>query len=398
MQRALLSQATPRPAPPAVLQVLPRLERDELGRATLDLARHLRAHGWRAFVASAGGPLMRELAAAGVTHLPLPLAATGWFARHANARRLAGAIRQHGIGVVHARAEGPAASAALASRRTGAGFVTTFHAPLPADGVPSPRHQPVMASGTRVIAISEYAAELIASVYGTAAERLRIVHRWVDPDEFDPERVRGHRVLALAERWNIRPHDQVVMMPGAVVPGRGHLLLLQAMARLPRLDCTAVLVGGLDPASAYGQELMATIRRTGLGERVRFGETTDLPAALSLADIVVLPATQPDPSGLAAAAAQAMGRPVIVTNQGALAETVLPAATGWLVPPNDSAELARALALALAMPPDARQRLAVRARGYVLETFGLRAMCARTLDVYGELVDGAVTPRLALAG
>lgn len=383
---------------PAVLQVLPRLERDELGRNTFDIARHLRAQGWRSLVASAGGPLERELAAAGVTHLPLPLDATSWLAQRANAARLTAAIRRHGIDLVHARAPGPAASGAAAARRAGAAFVTTFHEPQPPDAPPSPRHQPVMASGSRVIAVSTFAAETIAAVYGVEPARLRVVHRWIDPDEFDPERVRGHRVLALAERWNIRPGDRVVMMPGAVTRGRGHLLLLQAMARLPRVDCTALLVGGLDARSAYGQELLATIRRAGLGERVRFGgDTDDLPAALSLADVVVLPSTRPDPSGVAAAAAQAMGRPVIVTNQGALAESVLPAATGWLVPPDDPGELARALGLALAMDAEARQRLAVRARAFVLAEFGLHPMCARTLAVYRDLVEPAVMAAKPLA-
>ena len=81
-----------------------------------------------------------------------------------------------------------------------------------------------------------------------------------------------------------------------------------------------------------------------------------------------------------------MGKPVIVTNQGALGESVLPAATGWLVPPDDPDELARALELALAMDAGARQRLAVRARAFVLDEFGLDPMCARTLGVYRELV------------
>ena len=53
-----------------------------------------------------------------------------------------------------------------------------------------------------------------------------------------------------------------------------------------------------DSHGAYGRELLALIRRAGLGERVRFaGDVDDLPAALSLADVVVLPATRPDPSG-----------------------------------------------------------------------------------------------------
>ena len=57
-----------------------------------------------------------------------------------------------------------------------------------------------------------------------------------------------------------------------------------------------------------------------------------------------------------------MGKPVIVTDNGALAESVMPAATGWLVPPDDPDELARALDLALSLEEDVRQRLAARAR------------------------------------
>jgi glycosyltransferase involved in cell wall biosynthesis len=133
---------------------------------------------------------------------------------------------------------------------------------------------------------------------------------------------------------------------------------------------------------------MALIQRSGLGDRVRFaGDTDDLPASLSLADIVVLPATRPDPSGLLAVAAQAMGRPVIVTNQGALAESVMPAATGWLVPPDAPDELARAMELALTMEEDVRRRLAARARAFVVSEFDMGQMCERTLAVYRELVE-----------
>ena len=120
------------------------------------------------------------------------------------------------------------------------------------------------------------------------------------------------------------------------------------------------------------------------------GDVDDLPAALSLADVVVLPATRPDPSGVLAAAAQAMGKPVIVTNQGALAESVMPAATGWLVPPDDPGELARAMR---ARPGDGGRtsgggsRLG-RAPSSSSE-FGMERMCERTLAVYRELVEPA---------
>ena len=68
----------------------------------------------------------------------------------------------------------------------------------------------------------------------------------------------------------------------------------------------------------------------------------------------------------------------------------MPAATGWLVPPDDPDELARALDLALSMDDEARRRLASRARAFVGAEFGLEPMCDRTLAVYRELIGATV--------
>ncbi len=120
------------------------------------------------------------------------------------------------------------------------------------------------------------------------------------------------------------------------------------------------------------------------------GDIDDLPAALSLADVVVLPATRPDPSGVLAAAAQAMGRPVIVTNQGALAGE-RDAGGHRLAGAAGRSRRARAWPwhLALAMDDGVRRRLAARARAFVVDEFGMERMCERTLAVYRELVEPA---------
>ena len=93
----------------------------------MDLARHLRARGWRALVASPGGQLERELAAAGGTHLPLPLDADGRFATWRNRGRLARVIRAHRVSLVHAHGPLPAASGAAAARAAAIPFIATVH-------------------------------------------------------------------------------------------------------------------------------------------------------------------------------------------------------------------------------------------------------------------------------
>jgi glycosyltransferase involved in cell wall biosynthesis len=106
--------------------------------------------------------------------------------------------------------------------------------------------------------------------------------------------------------------------------------------------------------------------------------------------VVVVPSVGPEAFGRVSIEAQALGRPVVATDVGGLGETLMPAATGWLVPPDNPAELARALELALAMPDDARARLAVRARRLVQRRFSLEGMAESTMALYRELLQARV--------
>ncbi|MGI9502510.1 MAG: glycosyltransferase, partial [Geminicoccaceae bacterium] len=86
--------------------------------------------------------------------------------------------------------------------------------------------------------------------------------------------------------------------------------------------------------------------------------------------------------------AQAMGKPVIATDRWGLSETIMPAATGWLVQPEDVDQLTAAIELALDMPEDARERLATRCRRFVDRNYSLARMGKSTLSVYRELIEG----------
>jgi glycosyltransferase involved in cell wall biosynthesis len=114
-----------------------------------------------------------------------------------------------------------------------------------------------------------------------------------------------------------------------------------------------------------------------------------MPAALMLAHVVVVPSGgAAEPPSRVSVQAQAMGKPVILTDVGGLGETLMPAATGWLVEPGDSDALAGALELALAMQGEVRVHLAVRARRFVVRHFSLEQMGEATVEVYRELLEG----------
>ena len=135
--------------PPAVLQVVPSLVSGGVERGTIDLAGALVAAGWTAYVASAGGPMERELARTGAQHIALPLAAKNPLVIRRNRAALIELIRRCKIDLVHARSRAPAWSALSAARATGRRFVTTFHNAYDADLPFKRRYNAVMADRRR---------------------------------------------------------------------------------------------------------------------------------------------------------------------------------------------------------------------------------------------------------
>lgn len=376
---------------PAVLQVLPALGEGGAERGTLDLARHLVDHGWRALVASNGGPGEARVDACGALSLRLPLHSKNPFTVRANIGRLQRLIRAHDVRLVHARSRAPAWSAYYAARRCKVPFVTTFHGVYQgADGLLKRYYNRIMAKGDRVIAISDYVADHVREAYHVPEDRLRVIHRGVDIRQFDPDAVSAERIATLAERWRLQPGVKVIMLPGRVVRRKGHRLLLQAIDLLARRNFVCLIVGGLDAGGSYTGEIEGLIGALGLGNVVRMvGSCADMPAGMMLADVVVVPSTgAPEPFGRVSVEAQAMGKPVIATDAGGLSETLMPAATGWLVAPDDAQALAHAIELAIAMPDDVRVRLAARARRFVTRNFTIDQMATKTMAVYRELIEG----------
>ena len=372
--------------PPALLQVLPALRSGGVERGTLEIAEAQIAAGFRAIVASAGGEMVPALEALGAKHVTLPLTAKSPLAVWRNAVALAALMRAEGVALIHARSRAPAWSALIAARRAGLPFVTTYHGAYN-EGFPGKRlYNSVMARGDRVIAISQFIADLIRARHGVAESRLRVIPRGVDPRRFDPALVSAERLDKLRTAWELPDGRPIIMLPARVTRWKGQMVLVEAMARLPG-DSLALLVGDAEERPAFKAELLARIERLGLQDRVRLvGHANDMPAALMLADVVVHASTDAEAFGRTVIEAQAMARPVIASDLGAPRETVAEGVTGWRIPPGDAAALADAIGKALALPPPERAALGARARAAVLSGYTTEAMQAATMAVYRELI------------
>lgn len=169
---------------------------------------------------------------------------------------------------------------------------------------------------------------------------------------------------------------------GLLVPRKGVLHLLDALARVRPPDATLTVVGD-GPQRAVAE---------GRGEPwVRFlGFRTDVPELLRGHDALVLPSTM-EQQPLVVAEAMAAGKPVVATNTGGVADML--GTRDCLAEPGDVAGLAARLRVLFADrdPAATGKRLAARAR----ERFAPEVCADRHLEVYREVLAG---PRPTLAG
>jgi glycosyltransferase involved in cell wall biosynthesis len=376
---------------PAILQIVPRLDAGGAERSAVEVAAALARAGFVSLVASEGGRLVPELEAAGAEWIAMPVNAKSPLALLANAWRLSGLIRKRSIQLVHARSRAPAWSALWAARRTGVAFVTTFHGAYAADFPLKRLYNSVMLRGDAVIANSQWTADHIARDYSLTPKRLVVMPRGVEPGRFDPALVPHERVLRLREAWGAGPGHSVVLLPGRMTRWKGQLILIEAVARLAQNRepgaLRVVFAGDAQGRDDYTAELERAVERHGLGQVVAIaGHVEDMAAAYLAADIVVSASTKPEAFGRVAAEAAAMARPVIATDHGGARETVLPGASGLLVPPGDPAPLAAALKELFDAGPAARAAMGAAGRAHVLRHFTLERMTGETIGLYRELL------------
>jgi len=382
--------------PLTVLIAVPTLDAGAADHGALELVRVLTGAGHKAIVASSGGRLVKDVLGAGGELIRLNLASTNPFVILRNGLALTRIARERHCDVLHAHGRAPAWSAYLAARRTGLPFLTSWYKGFREQNLFKRLYNSVMARGERVIAASEQIAQLIRDRYGTPWERLAVIPGSIDFGRFNLAAMTPQRIEAVRASWGVSPQTRVILVVGRMLRRKGHHVMVRAARRLKDAgftDFLCVFVGEDRGETRYAGELWDLVLSTDTAGVIRIGRPCeDLPAAYAAAAVVVSAATQPEGLQRAILEAQAMARPVVVSDLGAGADVVLSPPTvpehrmtGLRFAAGDDAALAETLLRLFAMPEATRNAIGGRGRDWVVGHFSARAVAEQTLAVYAAL-------------
>jgi glycosyltransferase involved in cell wall biosynthesis len=217
---------------------------------------------------------------------------------------------------------------------------------------------------------------------GMGYERKRIK---VIPNGIDVSRFQTNAALRAAARAALEagPNTLLVGMVGRFERQKNHQGLFEAMSLLRERSNLRLVLAGRN-LTADNTQLTGWIEASGLkGKVVLLGLRDDLERFLPGLDVFVSPSKD---EGFPNAVAEAMacGLPCAVTEVGDSAFLV--GSCGRIVPPNDSVELAKAIAALLDLPESRRWAIGESARARIVAEFGLKRIAQRYAQLYTDQV------------
>jgi glycosyltransferase involved in cell wall biosynthesis len=246
-----------------------------------------------------------------------------------------------------------------------------------------------------VVANSEASAAAYRKA-GGKNRNLEVVPNGFAVERFDADVAAQSRTLRKALGGEDKP---LIGLFGRIAAWKGQRVLIEALKQLP--DVNGVIVGDAlftEADQQYKRELFAVAERLGVSARVRFeGFQTEVLPYLKAVDVVVHCSTAPEPFGRVIVEAQLAEKPVIATKGGGPSEIIDDRATGILVSPSNSAELASAIQELLENRKWAEQ-LAANGRQAAIRRFGLDSVLKEWIAFISRNVPAVATPRPAAAG
>lgn len=310
-----------------------------------------------------------------------------------NAWRIARYVRANGVQLLHGHGAKAGLYARVAGVLAGVPSVYTPHGGAAHDMFSKPAGavyrlvERLLAPVTALFLFeSRYTAEALAAKLGGMPANSRVNANGIAPVTAEPQAVERARALLQQKDGGAALRIGVIGLLREQ-KGQQHAIDALALLRQPQngavVDAALHLFGGGDRSPFIAQANAA-----GVGDRVHFhGDVSPVEPWIAACDVILVPSLF-ESFGYVAVETMMLGRPLVASRTGGLAEVLGDADDGpvaRLVPPGDAAAITDALRAVLAEPGDTAARVK-RARQRAMTRYSESAMVAGVADAYVQVL------------
>jgi glycosyltransferase involved in cell wall biosynthesis len=211
------------------------------------------------------------------------------------------------------------------------------------------------------------------------SSKIKLIYNGLELENFA---LQNHNKKEVRKDLTLDPNQKIIITVANLIPYKGHVDLLKAAAIVIKnqTDSLFLLVG---EDRGIKKSLEDLSRELGIIQNVVFmGQRNDIPRLLAASEVSVLPSHEEGFSNVILES-MAAGLPIVATCVGGNPEAVVDGETGWLVPPNNSEELALKI-MDLLNDSEKAKRWGEKGRRIVSEKFSAEKMVAEFVKLYSR--------------
>ena len=379
-----------------VLQVIPRLGYGGAETGCFDLAHFLPEQGYKSFIATSGGELLKFVDKKKVKLFKLPVQSKNPILILFNAIAISFVILVYNINIVHVRSRAPAWSCFLATKLTFRKIVSTFHGTYNFSNRVKKFYNSIMVRSDLVIAGSNFIFSHIIENYGDFflknKRKLLVIFRGINTNYFNPQKILPRKLDKFYKQHKIDKNKFIILLPGRLTPWKGQKIFIEAIKLLceksdiPSFE--AILLGSDQGRNVYKKQLIDLVLQYRLNNIIKFiDHCEEMPIAYGSASLVCSCSYEPETFGRVSVEAQSMQIPIIASNIGGSKETIIENKTGYLFKNKDPVDLANSIATVMQKKYNILESLGIEGRKNVLKKFNVDRMCQTTFIEYKKLIE-----------
>ena len=379
-----------------VLQVIPKLGYGGAETGCYDLAHYLSENGCKSYIITSGGELLKFVQKNKVKIIRLPVHSKNPILMFLNSIIIFFIILFLNISIVHARSRAPAWSCLIATKFTGAKFVTTFHGTYNFSNSLKKFYNSVMVRADLVIGGSNFIFEHVYKNYGNffknSKRKFLVIFRGINTEYFSQKNIKQNKLQKVIGDLKIDINKFIILLPGRLTKWKGQEIFIEALSILKKQSdikpFVGIILGSDQGRKVYFKKLLSLVDRYRLNQDlIFFPFLKEMPLIYKISNVVVSSSIEPEAFGRVSVEAQSMEKPIVASNIGGSKETILNDKSGFLFESGKAEDLAEKLKEILNLDQMTLQSMGNEGRKNILKKFDIERMCFSTLSEYKKLIE-----------